>query len=161
MVYTFKLLDESAAMTVGTWKYDAPYERYSLDQGKECIEELLNGTYYGVYKYDYLIGYFCFGVSATIPTGDLYNIYQSKEYMDVGIGLKPEFCGKNQGEEFFNEILNYGTRTFGYKKYRLTVAAYNERAIKLYEKIGFEKHVNFIEYLDDGENNYEVMLKEM
>ena len=122
------------------------------------MEELLNGTYYSMFKNNELIGYFCFGESAIVPTGDLYNVYEQKEFVDVGIGMKPELCGNGQGEEFFREVLKFGKENMGAKNFRLTVISFNERAIKVYEKIGFVKTVMFKEYSDDRVDTHVVMI---
>lgn len=55
-----------------------------------------------------------------------------------GVGMHPGFSGKGHGAKMLREIIDM-CRTAGYKRIELSVSVENERAIKLYEKVGFEK----------------------
>jgi ribosomal-protein-alanine N-acetyltransferase len=64
------------------------------------------------------------------------NIYE----MWAGWGLKPEVCGKGIGLSFVLECISFAVKEYNYKgEYvRCGVAAFNKRAIKVYERAGFE-----------------------
>lgn len=62
--------------------------------------------------------------------------------IDIGIGLKPDLTGKGFGTVFFSFILSLVLKE-GPAPLRLTVAKFNTRAIHLYEKLGFEKKIEF------------------
>jgi putative acetyltransferase len=55
-----------------------------------------------------------------------------------GVAIDPAFMGKGLGQVMMNEILDLG-RARGLLRIELSTATINERAIRLYEKMGFEK----------------------
>ncbi|MBN1148117.1 MAG: GNAT family N-acetyltransferase [Anaerolineales bacterium] len=60
--------------------------------------------------------------------------------MWIGFGLKPELTGRGLGVSFVRACLEFAVKWYDYKgEYvRLGAPAFNERAIKVYEKVGFE-----------------------
>ena len=129
-----KPMTKEYARQISRWKYDGVYSFYDHDE--DSITECMNGTYYACTGEDgELIGYFCYGKAAQIPTVEK-NVYDD-EYLDIGLGLRPDVCGKGLGYSFMNKGLDYAQQVFGTKHFRLSVAVFNERAIKLYKKVGF------------------------
>lgn len=57
--------------------------------------------------------------------------------------MRPDLCGNGEGYDFFLEGIRFAENKFLSKKFRLTVASFNKRAIRLYERIGFKKTVTF------------------
>ena len=57
---------------------------------------------------------------------------------DIGLGMKPAITGRGKGTEFLKEAIDFVKAEFRAEKITLSVAAFNERAIKVYRKIGFE-----------------------
>jgi putative acetyltransferase len=55
-----------------------------------------------------------------------------------GVAIHPDFAGKGLGEQMILEILSLA-KTMGFLRVELTTATINERAIRLYEKTGFQK----------------------
>jgi ribosomal-protein-alanine N-acetyltransferase len=86
-------------------------------------------------------------------TNDIYNY--SEEFIDIGLGMKPELTGKGYGSSFFSFVLYYITHSFEGISLRLTVASFNQRAIHLYSKFGFTKEFEFIK----GTNSFTTMIK--
>lgn len=41
-----------------SWQYEPPYDMYNMSYDLEIEEELLDGSYYGVFDQDILIGFF-------------------------------------------------------------------------------------------------------
>lgn len=58
--------------------------------------------------------------------------------LDMGLGMKPILCGKGYGYAFAKSGLDFAKGNFNIKQIRLTVAIFNTRAIRFYEKIGFQ-----------------------
>ncbi|MFZ7942673.1 MULTISPECIES: GNAT family N-acetyltransferase [Bacillaceae] len=139
-----KKMDEIFAEEFLTWKYEAPYDFYSNEYSAGAIAELLNGSYSVILDdQNKIFGFFCIGESAQVPISSDFEIY-AKGYVDVGIGMNPVFTGQGRGLLFFSFILDYIKAKYGDTPIRLTVAAFNNRAIHLYEKIGFVKEKEFI-----------------
>jgi len=122
------------ARLISYWKYRNEYSFY--DHNESNVDGYMDGTHYACTSNDdTLIGYFCYGKDAQIPTVEL-NVYDDG-YLDVGLGLKPELCGKGNGLSFCKAGLDYAKEQFGTTHFRLSVAAFNLRAVKVYEKAGF------------------------
>jgi len=122
------------AQQISSWKYDGIYSFY--DHNDSNINGYMDGTHFAcVNNGGDLIGYFCYGNDARIPTLE-DNVYD-EDFLDVGLGLRPDLCGKGYGLPFFLEGLNYGQMRYKTKNFRLSVAVFNERAIKLYTNAGF------------------------
>jgi len=135
-------MNEIHATDILSWKYDPPYDFYNNELCDESLKELLDNTYYSIVNnQEELVGFFCIGASAQVPKGHDYGAYLDK-CIDVGIGMKPELTGKGLGTEFFSMILNQ-LQQENHSPLRLTVAKFNVRAIHLYEKLGFEKVMEF------------------
>ncbi|WP_430788050.1 GNAT family N-acetyltransferase [Virgibacillus flavescens] len=125
------------------WKYEKPYDLYNNELNSEAIEELLSYSYFAIVDQDdELLGYFCTGVSAQVPAGNKVKAY-SEDMVDIGIGMKPTLTGKGFGTTFFSFILHDIEQANPNLRMRLTVATFNKRAIRLYEKFGFIKKNKF------------------
>lgn len=124
------------AEDIAGWTYPGEYAVYSFTRGEETLRELLCGSYFvRLSEGGELTGYFCFGASARIPAVE-EGAYGA-DLLDVGLGMRPDLCGKGGGAAFLAEGLDFARSRFGAAKFRLTVAAFNRRAIRAYEKAGF------------------------
>ncbi len=122
------------AAEISTWTYPDEYGIYSFEASEELTKELLSGDYIACVDAEgQLLGYFCYGVAARIPTVEA-DVYKGN-FLDIGLGLRPELCGKGFGAEFMALGINHA----GAAPLRLSVAAFNRRAIKVYERCGFSK----------------------
>ena len=127
-------MTEEYSRLISSWKYDDEHSFYDHDEGN--IEGYLDSTHFACISADgELIGYFCFGDDARIPTieEDVYD----DSFLDIGLGLKPDLCGKKLGLMFLNKGLDYAQKSFNTECFRLSVAAFNKRAIRVYEQAGF------------------------
>jgi ribosomal-protein-alanine N-acetyltransferase len=94
--------------------------------------------YYSVYdERGDLAGYFCFGEDARVAAGRRLGVYEREDALDVGLGMRPDLTGRGLGEEFVHAGLRVARETYSPKAFRLTVAIFNRRAIRVYEKAGF------------------------
>ena len=57
--------------------------------------------------------------------------------LDIGLGLSPEICGQKAGSSFLEAGMDYARANWGMVEFRLSVADFNIRAIKVYGKVGF------------------------
>src|ERR671920_1320993 len=85
-----------------------------------------------------LTGYFCFGEDAQVASGRRLGVYKVEPALDVGLGMSPDLTGSGLGEEFVHAGLRFARETYSPPAFRLTVAAFNHRAIRVYERAGFE-----------------------
>ena len=107
---------------LATWRYDAPYAFYDSE-----LEPVLNPERYFAARGDdgELAGFYYFEVKP--------------DALDYGLGLRPDLTGKGLGLDFFRTGLEFGRERYRPPFVRLFVAAFNERAIKVYERAGFRE----------------------
>jgi [ribosomal protein S18]-alanine N-acetyltransferase len=143
------------ATDILSWKYDPPYDLYNNDVTDDAISELMNEGYIAVKdESGALIGFYCSGHSAQVPAGRGAGAY-TEPAIDVGVGMHPELTGKGNGSLFFSFVLNELKTLSSDSIFRLTVAKFNKRAMKLYENLGFKKTYEF----KNDTNEFIIMLK--
>jgi RimJ/RimL family protein N-acetyltransferase len=104
------------------WRYESPYDFY--DSGQDPV---LNPERYFAARDDEgaLLGFLYFE-----PKGDV---------LEYGLGLRPDLTGRQLGLDFFRAGLEFGRERYRPSLVRLFVAAFNERAITVYERAGFRE----------------------
>ena len=158
MALIIRQINHSEAKQIAKWTYEEPYSIYSMDDSEETIHELMDGSYFAAFdEADSLIGYYCFGKSAQVPAGSSFGVYDEKNNIDIGLGMRPDLCGQGQGSYFFSEGLEFARNTLSAKEFRLTVAAFNMRAIKTYQHIGFTKVRSFVRTSERSEIEFWIM----
>ncbi len=78
-------------------------------------------------------------------------------WLGVGIGNR-ERWGKGYGREAITLLLRHGFHELNLHRVQLTVFEYNERAIALYEKLGFRREGVFREFLLREGRRYDMYL---
>ncbi|WP_051314904.1 GNAT family N-acetyltransferase [Alteribacter aurantiacus] len=159
--FTFVKLRRSHAEEIVFWTYQKPYDLYNLDRTTECIKDLVTEPYYACLNgKGELIGFCCVGEEARVPGGYNEDIYKDKRYLDVGIGLKPELTGLGLGKPFFSQVLTFLGDTYSTPRFRLVVATFNKRAIRLYRSLGFTDERVFYSQLKGKPMAFLCMVKE-
>lgn len=158
MRFLIKKMNRIDAEIISKWTYQEPYSIYNMDGSEECMSELLDGSYYSAFdEEDNLIGYFCFGKSAQVPAGNQFRAYDDNAYTDIGLGIRPDLCGKGLGFSFLEKGIRFAYSELSAVKIRLTVAGFNQRAIKVYERAGFIRATAFNRVTGKGEMEFLVM----
>ena len=135
MDYTFRQMNEGQARQVAAWRYEPPYDFYDVASAPEHTQ-----NYYAALSGDGgLAGFFCFETEARVPGGN----YPDDGALDVGLGLRPDLTGKGLGLGFVVAGLEFARHHFAPSDFRLTVATFNELAVKVYERAGFRRTENF------------------
>ncbi len=134
--YHIERLQAEHARDILSWQYPPPYDFYNPpSQSESYIREFLNPVlqFHAVLDAeDRLVGFCSFGIDGQVPGGN-YN----SPALDIGLGMKPSFTDQGRGDAFFRAILDYARNQFDADRVRLTVATFNERALRLYRKFGF------------------------
>ncbi len=142
--FTFRTMDEASARKVVSWRYDPPYEMYNCDPNaiEETVQGFLNPHYhyYSVWdEAEELIGYRCFGEDGRTPGGD----YRAAA-LDMGGGLRPDLTGQGRGAHFMEAAFAFARRHFAPVAFRATVAAFNTRALRVCEQVGYRQVQTFV-----------------
>jgi len=151
-VYQIVPMTADLAQQVVTWKYDGPYAFY--DYCNEA-DHILDTSEWGKTLFAVLdeSGQLCGEVSFGFL--DPADEWVAQEDMDagrlencilwIGFGLRPDLTGQGQGLAFVNACVAFAVQ-FARVQYHylgeyigLGVYQFNQRAIKVYERAGFEK----------------------
>ncbi|MBI9045021.1 MAG: GNAT family N-acetyltransferase [Anaerolineaceae bacterium] len=138
----FRIVSKEDAASFLKWQYTEPYQVYNYDP-KRFEEDLAyhinpKNNLYSIYLDGELAGYCSFGHDAQVPGGDY-----SLEAMDIGLMIKPEITGQGQGGKFAADVIQYGIALNKPKTLRVTIADFNKRAMRVWEKQGFERIQEF------------------
>lgn len=85
-----------------------------------------------------LLAFCSFGSDGQVPGGDY-----GAEALDIGIGMRPDLTGQGQGFSYVQTILNFAKRTFNPPAFRVTIAEFNIRARRVWEKSDFKPQQRF------------------
>ena len=137
MNLTIRPASEATFAQLETWRYEPPYDFYDGD-----VDPVLDPERF---------------FEALDEDGELVGFYYFEEKgdaLEIGLGLRPDLTGGGLGLKFFRSGLAFGRERFGADRIILAVAAFNERAIKVYERAGFVetgRHVRHFERWADVE----------
>jgi RimJ/RimL family protein N-acetyltransferase len=121
-------LSDDHAAAIAVWHYEPPYDFYDMDADPEDLADLLDiaqrSAFRAVIDDDgRLVGWFWFG--------------RRDDEVEVGVGLRPDLTGRGLGMAFAESALDYARREWEPATFRLYVAAFNERARRVYTRLGF------------------------
>lgn len=144
MNFTFSPMNKADAETIAAWEYEGLYRVYSADQeSRESVEQELmdpRSPYFAVRNESGdLVGFFVFGTSAEVGgergTPGLFGL---DGCLTVGLGMHPHLTGKGVGLSFVEAGLTFARKAYSPTSFRLFVLVWNKRAIRVYERAGFE-----------------------
>jgi RimJ/RimL family protein N-acetyltransferase len=142
MEFVFEPLTESDARVIAAWRYPAPYDVYNM--GDDSIPELLDrrSPHFAVCdERGELVGFFAFGTAAEVDGEHDPALYGADQTLSVGLALRPDLVGQRRGLglAFVQAGLDFARRAFVPTAFRLFVLTFNQRAIRVYERSGFER----------------------
>ncbi len=123
--------NEGYGREVATWHYDPPYDFYDLasdPDDKAAMHDPARAAHY----------------RAVLADGEgqldaFWYFDWPDDAVEVGIGLRPDLTGLGHGEAFLSAQLAYAAQAWQPATFRLFVADWNERAVRLYERRGFRE----------------------
>jgi [ribosomal protein S18]-alanine N-acetyltransferase len=159
--FTLTPITRADAQAVSRWRYDGPYSAYNGNPAS--VASLLEPRYLYHSVHDdlgELVGYFCYGEDARVSAGTRLGLYEREIALDVGLGMRPDLTGQGLGEEFVHAGLRFARATYDPRAFRLTVATFNRRAIRVYRRVGFEPVVTFGAIRLNGEKEWLLMRRD-
>ena len=122
---------DAYADEIATWSYEPPYDFYDLESDPADAAAVRDPV-----RREHL--------RAVLREGDgqlqaFWYFDRHGDVVEVGIGLRPDLTGRGLGESFLRAQLAYAAREWSPRRFRLFVASWNERAIRLYERLGFRE----------------------
>lgn len=138
MAYKFSVLTQEQAENIAfNWHYDGEYSFYDMEADKEDLDQFLNqeergNSVFAVTKGNELVAF----LSINKVTDRIF---------DIGLGMRPDLTGKGHGEKFLRAVINFIQSEFKPENITLSVATFNQRAIKLYRRVGFKDIETFMQ----------------
>ena len=143
-VFHFEQLSQEDAEAIAEWHYPEPYSFYDWtadpDDLRELLDPALRGAAYWAVRddADELIGNFSFKP-------------KDEATVEIGLGLRPDLTGRGLGSSFLAAGLDFAREQFAPARFVLSVASFNERAIKVYERAGFARQRVYMHSTNGGE----------
>jgi ribosomal-protein-alanine N-acetyltransferase len=151
MRFRFRPMTEPDARAIAAWRYAAPYSFYDFASDPDDLAELLDPAGWGE-------TYF----AVTDEFGDLVGYWQVRtqgETAEIGLGLRPDLTGRGLGLSFVQAGLAFTVARWPIKQVSLAVAAFNERAIRVYEHAGFQPTGHFWQATNGGRHEFIRMIQ--
>ena len=129
MKFKIAPMSQADAVAVARWHYPDPYSFYDWTADNEDAALLLDaerrkGRFFSVQdEKGKLVGFF--------------ELQKLGNDVVIGLGLHPELTGRGLGGDFLEAGIAFAQRKFRPARFRLSVATFNKRAIKVYERAGF------------------------
>lgn len=122
-------ITESEKYIISSWKYigkESVYNRPSYEEDKKTRTGFADDAnhFYSFYEGGNLIGYI--------------NLREKENGIWFGIGVNPTCCGQGYGQRIIVQAFGIAKKLFGDKRLYLEVRTWNKRAIRCYEKCGFQ-----------------------
>lgn len=154
---SYLTVEKKHAREFVNWQYEAPYDVYNcppeeIGDSVQYNIDPANNVYAMLDQNEALIGYCSYGRDAQVPGGDY-----SEEALDIGLMIKPELTGQGMGSAFVEEVIRNGIEKYTPEKLRVTIAAFNKRAMRVWEKNGFQQTQTFNR--TGGEMGFVIMMK--
>jgi ribosomal-protein-alanine N-acetyltransferase len=149
MSFIFTPVDKATVRAFLEWRYEPPYDIYDLDpdEAQEIVRYFVDPEVncFGVRdEAGSLVAYCTFGLDGQVPGGDY-----GAEALDIGLGVRPDLTGRGQGLIYVNAVVAFARHTFAPTALRVTIAEFNRRAQRVWEKAGFQRRQRF-ERAQDG-----------
>jgi [ribosomal protein S18]-alanine N-acetyltransferase len=138
----FTPMSQEEGEQVADWRYEPPYDFYDARADESELVLLLdparreNRTFSAHDESGELVGFFTYA--------------RAGDAIVVGLGLRPDLTGQGLGTSFVEQGLEFGRERYAPQRFRLNVAEFNERAVRVYERVGFARTRSFSQRTNGG-----------
>jgi [ribosomal protein S18]-alanine N-acetyltransferase len=146
VVFAIRPMTEADAQAVAAWHYPEPYTFYDWTQDADDLAELLDPAEWGR-RY--------FAADAGGELAGFFVFKRADEATEIGLGLRPDLTGRGLGAAFLDAGLRFG----GAERYTLSVAAFNARAITVYERAGFVETERYVHHTNGADHAFVRMVR--
>jgi ribosomal-protein-alanine N-acetyltransferase len=138
------------ALAITTWRYPPPYDCYDMTGADP---DVLASSFFALLDADEFIGFRSFGADGQVPGWDYDN-----SALDTGGGLRPDLTGVGLGRQAIQTGLDFGRSRFRPPAFRVTIAAFNQRAQRVVQALGFQKAGSFRGSADG--RGYDILIRQ-
>jgi ribosomal-protein-alanine N-acetyltransferase len=139
-------MTQADAEEIAAWRYEPPYSFYDATADADDLRLLLDAES----REDRNFSVFDEGAA-------LVGFFEYKPRgadVEIGLGLRPDLTGRGLGLEFVEASLAFGRERFRPETFRLAVATFNRRAIRVYERAGFAPVREFDHETNGGRHRF-------
>ncbi|WP_458188872.1 GNAT family N-acetyltransferase [Haladaptatus sp. NG-WS-4] len=150
MNYEFRPFTAEDADAIVSWHYDSPFDFYDMVSNPDDLAWFTNpdewDDRHAVFDSDEgRVGFFSF----ELDDGTL----------EIGLGMHPDLTGRGYGVSFVEVGLAFARKEYDPDEFALAVATFNDRAISVYEAVGFERVGTFLQETNGGEYEFLAMAR--
>lgn len=136
-------MTSAGARIMASWQYPEPYAIYTLPSppSEEEMAYYLDPAmaYHEILdESGALVGFCSFGEDGQVPGGDYRD-----DALDLGMGMRPDLTGQGLGKRFALAVVNFACSHYAPPQLRVTIAAFNTRAQRLWQGLGFQPTLHF------------------
>lgn len=144
----------TARRIADAWHYPAPHDFYDITADADDLEEFVTQALWPPVFLQVL--------DDEDETGDPVVAFLTAEpdagRAEISLGLRPDLTGAGRGEAFLRTALTHlGARLPGVDTWTLGVAAFNRRAIKVYERCDFHRTREYDQRTNGGVHRFVAM----
>lgn len=136
MQFTVRAMTEADAAAVAGWHYEGEYAFYDFEADPDDLAELLDPARRGD-------NYFAVDEDGGGALAGFFQFVRTGTVVDLGLGLRPDLVGRGLGAGLLATGLAFAVERFAAEQFTLDVAAFNRRAIAVYERSGFREVERF------------------
>jgi [ribosomal protein S18]-alanine N-acetyltransferase len=141
---TFRELSAVDAESIASWRYAAAYSTYDVPEAatQAAVSYMADpkNQFFAALESDDLVAFCSIGRDGQVPGGD-YN----DSATDIGFGMRPDLVGHGKGAVFIREVAEFVEARTGGGPLRVTIAAWNGRALRAATAAGFAAQGTFVD----------------
>jgi RimJ/RimL family protein N-acetyltransferase len=136
--WSIETMTRAQAVELSDWRYGGEHAIYNRDVAD--VDEILDpdSGYLALLADGEFVGFCSFGLDGQVPGGRY-----DDSAVDVGIGLSPAHVGRGLGRSAVGAIIRYAATQHPDMALRATVAAFNLRSRRTFERAGFVEEGEF------------------
>lgn len=145
MRFSIRAFTGEDADAVASWRYPPPYHVYDASEDPSFEKGMRDPARWGELE---------FAVDDA-ETGELAGFLEltaigDRDLVEIGLGLRPDLTGRGLGRSFVEAAMAFARDRWQPSTFALDVFPWNERAIRAYERAGFERGEVYVRTFDDG-----------
>jgi ribosomal-protein-alanine N-acetyltransferase len=137
-----ELTAEDAAAVLG-WRYGGCYEFYDTAADPGFAAELADPSLWQLRDLEDERDVLLAVKDAGGAFAGFFSFRGSPGLCTIGLGLAPRLIGRSLGPGFVRAGLDFAVRQWRVSRFRLEVVAFNVRAVRVYERLGFVSTARF------------------
>jgi ribosomal-protein-alanine N-acetyltransferase len=145
MRFSIRPFTGADADAVASWRYPPPYDAYDTSEDPSFEAGLRDPARWGAFE---------FAVDDP-ETGELVGFLEltaikGQGCVEIGLGLRPDLTGRGLGPAYIEAAMTFALERWTPSTFALDVFPWNERAIRAYERAGFERGEVYVRTFPDG-----------